>query len=96
MITQYVIAGSGSNPKDVIRTYIIENLLLGQGEALDDDTSLLDAGALDSTAAMELVSFLEKTFQVEIQDREISPDNLETVSRICAMIERKTVLVAAE
>lgn len=96
MVTHHVIAGSGSNPKDVIRTYIIENLLLGQGEAIDDDTSLLDAGALDSTAAMELVSFLEQTFQVEIQDREINPDNLETVSRISAMIQRKTVLVAAE
>lgn len=96
MVTQSVIAGSGSNPKDVIRTYIIENLLLGQGDAIDDDTSLLDAGALDSTAAMELVSFLEKAFNVEIQDREISPDNLETVSRISAMIERKTVLIAAE
>jgi acyl carrier protein len=96
MVTHHVIAGSASNPKDVIRTYIIENLLLGQGEAIDDDTSLLDAGALDSTAAMELVSFLEQAFQVQIQDREINPDNLETVSRISAMIQRKTVLVAAE
>jgi acyl carrier protein len=96
MVTHHVIAGSGSNPQDVIRTYIIENLLLGQGEEINDDTSLLDAGALDSTAAMELVSFLEQTFHVQIQDREINPENLETVSRICAMIQRKTVMVAAE
>jgi acyl carrier protein len=96
MITASVNSGSTNDTKDVIRQYIIDNLLLGQGSTLDDDTSLLDSGALDSTAAMELVAFLEQTFNVQIQDREINPDNLETVSRISAMIERKTVLVAAE
>lgn len=96
MITASVNSESTNNTKDVIRQYIIDNLLLGQGSTLDDDTSLLDSGALDSTAAMELVAFLEQTFNVQIQDREINPDNLETVNRISAMIGRKTVLVAAE
>jgi len=96
MITASVNSGSTNDTKDVIRQYIIDNLLLGQGSTLDDDTSLLDSGALDSTAAMELVAFLEQTFNVQIQDREINPDNLETVNRISAMIGRKTVLVAAE
>jgi acyl carrier protein len=96
MITASVNSGSTNDIKDVIRQYIIDNLLLGQGSTLDDDTSLLDSGALDSTAAMELVAFLEQTFNVQIQDREINPDNLETVNRISAMIGRKTVLVAAE
>jgi acyl carrier protein len=96
MITASVNSESTNDTKDVIRQYIIDNLLLGQGSTLDDDTSLLDSGALDSTAAMELVAFLEQTFNVQIQDREINPDNLETVNRISAMIERKTVLVAAE
>jgi|EndMetStandDraft_5_1072996.scaffolds.fasta_scaffold164235_2 acyl carrier protein len=96
MITASVNSESTNDTKDVIRQYIIDNLLLGQGSTLDDDTSLLDSGALDSTAAMELVAFLEQTFNVQIQDREINPDNLETVNRISAMIGRKTVLVAAE
>ena len=88
-------ARTGSNLNHVIRTYIFENLFLGENTDLDNDASLLDSGALDSTAAMELVSFLEQTFAIEIKDQEINPENLETVSRISAMVERKMALPVA-
>ena len=78
-----------------IRAYIIENLFLGGVTDFDDDASLLDSGALDSTGAMELVAFLEKMFKIEIKDQEINPENLETVNRISAMVERKTALLVA-
>src|SRR5262245_37329039 len=85
-----------TNAKATIRAYIVENLFLGEMSQFDEDSSLLDSGALDSTAAMELVAFLEQTFRIEIKDQEITPDNLETVNRIAAMVARKTMQVAAE
>jgi acyl carrier protein len=76
-----------------IRAYIIENLFLGGVTDFDDDASLLESGALDSTGAMELVSFLEKRFGIVIKDQEINPENLETVNRISVMVEKKTALL---
>lgn len=87
------------NTKDArqaVREYIIENLFLGAGGDLGDDASLLEAGALDSTAALELVAFLEETCGIKVEDDEIAPENLETINRICAFIERKSALVPAE
>lgn len=75
--------------KKVIRDYIVQELLLGAQGDLADEESLLEAGALDSTAAMELVAFLETAFGVKVEDEEISVENLDTVARIATLVERK-------
>lgn len=72
-----------------IRVYIVDNLLLGSGDPFADDQSLLEAGILDSTGAMELVAFLEHEFDFSINDDEITADNLDSVDHICALIARK-------
>jgi acyl carrier protein len=79
----------GNHPKHAVRAFIIENLFLGADTAFGDDDSLLDAGALDSTAAMELVAFLEASFSIKVEDHEITPDNLDSVNKICTFIEAK-------
>lgn len=79
----------GNHPKHAVRAFIIENLFLGADTAFDDDDSLLDAGALDSTAAMELVAFLEVSFSIKVEDDEITPENLDGVNKICAFIASK-------
>jgi acyl carrier protein len=88
-------SGASGDVASVVRAYIAEELLLGVPQEIADDESLLDNGVLDSTGAVEMVAFLEKTFNFKVEDHEIGPDNLETISRICAMIARKTGAVAA-
>lgn len=78
-----------NHPKHAVRAFIIENLFLGADTAFGDDNSLLDAGALNSTAAMELVAFLEASFSIKVEDDEITPENLDGVNKICAFIESK-------
>jgi acyl carrier protein len=78
-----------------VRRYIIDNLLLGNESGLKDNVSLLEAGILDSTGAMELVQFLESNFGIAVEDREISPENLDCVESICAFVQRKQQLSAA-
>jgi acyl carrier protein len=88
MTTVERIAPAGSAAQKV-RAYVIENMLLGEDSGFEDTTSLLDAGILDSTGAMELVAFLEKDFGISVQDMEIAPENLDSVERICAFVARK-------
>jgi acyl carrier protein len=83
-------AETGGDVAAIVRAYIEEELLLGAPQTIADDESLLDSGILDSTGAVEMVAFLEKTFDFKVEDHEIGPDNLETINRICAMISRKT------
>lgn len=69
--------------KQRVRKYIVDNMLMGdRTEEIGDDTSFLDIGALDSTGVIELVSFLEKTFDITVADEEMVPENLDSLSAI--------------
>jgi acyl carrier protein len=72
-----------------IREFIRENLLYGSDRAIGDDDSLLDTGVIDSTGAMELVTFLESAFEIEIDDRDLIPENLDSINAMCAFVLRK-------
>lgn len=73
----------------LIGAYITENLLLGTVEAIDDAASLLESGVLDSTGVMELVAFIEETFRLNLDDADLTPENLNSIDRIHALIARK-------
>lgn len=44
---------------------------------------------IDSTGVLELVGFLEETFEIRIQDDELVPENLDTIDSIVAFVARK-------
>ncbi len=73
-----------------IRSFIVENLLFGRDDGtLKPDTSFLDSGIIDSTGVMELVMFVEKTCGIKVEDQELDPQNLDSISRLAKFIERK-------
>ncbi len=72
-----------------VRAFVVENFLLGNGDGLSSSQSLLDAGVIDSTGVLELVSFLEKTYQIRIDDEDLVPENLDSISSITQFVQRK-------
>ncbi len=82
--------------KHKVRAFILKSFLFcGDESLLADDDSLLDRGILDSTGVVELVAFLEEAFGVSIDDDELLPENLDSVSRIMAFLDRKGVPASA-
>ena len=78
-----------------IRSYIVSNFLFGDESSLKDDTSFMESGILDSTGVLELVTFLESTYGVKVQDQEMVPENLDSVNRAAAFVARKASQKAA-
>jgi acyl carrier protein len=74
---------------DTIRQFISTNFYVAQAGDLTDDASLLDKGIIDSTGVLEVVGFLEKTFSIQVEDAEMVPDNLDSIAKIAAFVERK-------
>ncbi len=73
-----------------LRQFIVENYLLTHDDpSLRDCDSLTARGILDSTGALELVMHLEERYGVTVADEELHPDNLDSIDRIAAFIERK-------
>ena len=76
---------------DKIRAFIFSNFLFdAQQIALDNDTSFLEQGIIDSTGVLELVEWLEETFAMKVDDEELIPENLDSVNRLAQFIARKT------
>ena len=76
---------------DKIRAFIFSNFLFdAQQSALDNDTSFLEQGIIDSTGVLELVEWLEETFAMKADDEELIPENLDSVNRLAQFIARKT------
>jgi len=73
----------------VVRDFVIENFLYGDAGQIDNDTSFLESGIVDSTGMLELVSFLEERFGIQVNDDELVPENLNSLSSITGYLRRK-------
>lgn len=72
-----------------VRSFITNNFHVAGSAVLGRDVSLLDTGIVDSTGFLEIFSWLKEDFGVVVDDREMNPDNFETVAKIAAYIGRK-------
>jgi acyl carrier protein len=80
-----------------IRAFIVGNFLFGQeGDGFADDQSFLETGIIDSTGLLELVSFVEQRYGISIADRELVPENLDSLRNISQFVSRKLEGVAAK
>ena len=76
--------------KTEIRQFIVDGFLFGDDKRFGDDDSLLDAGVVDSTGVLEIITHLEGQYQITVENDELIPENLDSIANICAFLERKT------
>ena len=62
-----------------------------QAKKVDDKTSLLESGVLDSLGILEVVSFLEQEFGLQIQDDELLPENFQSVESLSSFVLNKKI-----
>lgn len=73
-----------------IRNFLLENYLFGYEEnELLNDSSFLELGILDSTGIMEMVTFVETEFGIEVLDEDILPENLDSIECISRYVFNK-------
>lgn len=75
--------------KNKIRTFIIDNYLFGDDSGLEESTSFLDEGIVDSTGILELIEYISEEFDITVEDDELVPENLDSINNVSAFIGRK-------
>jgi acyl carrier protein len=76
--------------EQTIRNYILENYLFSDDQStLQNDESFLNKGIIDSTGILEVISFLESEFGVKVEDREMIPENLDSVNNLVKYVSAK-------
>ncbi len=73
-----------------VREFISENFQYrGDVESLSESDSLLESRVIDSVGVLELLTFLESTFSIQVADEEVVPENLDTIGRIVKYVHGK-------
>ncbi len=81
-------------PSEKLKTFIIDNFLFGQAGSIDNDTDFFDKGIIDSTGIVELVSFVEETFNIIVKDEELIPENFSSINKVAEFVKRKQSNIA--
>lgn len=79
---------SNTNDLSFLTQFILKRFAKRGTAAIDDKTSLVKSGWIDSFGLVELVSFLETEYGVRIPDAEVVPENFEDIASIRAMLAR--------
>jgi acyl carrier protein len=79
-----------------LRKIVTETFLVGgeSGDLLGDD-SFIEKGIIDSTGILQLVEFVEQEFGLKVDDEDLIPENLDSINRLVAFVERKKLLSSA-
>ncbi len=72
-----------------VRSFVLEKFPAAKNRAFNDDLPLLESGIIDSLGVLDVVGFLEQTFQIRIEDDELTPDNFANVRCMVAFVARK-------
>ena len=86
-------ANNSDNPtvdvKEKVRAFVLE-YAAGKGlTELKDDEPLLTANIIDSLGSLRMISFLEETFPLTIEDTDMVPENFQTLNDVESFIARK-------
>ncbi len=59
------------------------------------DTSLLEAGLLDSVAVIALVDFVGRHFNVDVTEDDMVPENFDSIAAIVTFVEGRRIAADA-
>lgn len=76
--------------KTAVRGFIIENFLFGDEESMvSERESFMESGVIDSTGILELITYLEESFEITLEDNELVPENLDSLNNVAKFVISK-------
>lgn len=78
-----------------IRNFILKELLFEtQVLPIDDASSFLAAGIIDSMGVMELINYVEKEHGIKVEPEDMMPENFDSVNALAKYIFDKSNIAA--
>ena len=72
-----------------IRRFIINKFPLARKRQIRDSDALLETGMLDSQGVLDVVSFIEQEYSINISDEDLVADNFQSIDRIAIFVQSK-------
>jgi len=81
-----VSAGQEDGVKETVRRFILSSINI---EQLNDDDNLFESGFANSLFAVQLMTFIEKTFAIDVGMEDLDIENFKSVNAAAAFVARK-------
>jgi methoxymalonate biosynthesis acyl carrier protein len=75
-----------------IRRFVSSSIAVAE---LNDDDNLFESGIVNSLFAVQLMTFIEKTFQIEIGADDLAIENFQSINATTAFVLKKRGCAAA-
>jgi acyl carrier protein len=72
--------------KETVKRFILSSIAVAD---LDDDDDLFESGIVNSLFAVQLMTFIEKTFAIEVEMDDLDIENFKSLNAATAFIVRK-------
>ena len=72
--------------KDAVRDFILRSITIRK---LDDDDNLFESGIANSLFAIQLMTFIEKTFAIEVGTDDLDIENFKSLNATTAFVLQK-------
>jgi pimeloyl-ACP methyl ester carboxylesterase/acyl carrier protein len=73
---------------ELLRDFVVDELLDGDPQGLDAQTPLLEWGVIDSLAMVQLLAFIEDRIGVRVPDEQVKPEHFQNLAALCELLER--------
>lgn len=71
-----------------LKNYILQKFAKRGTVSIDDQTSLVKSGWVDSFAIVDIVAFIESEYGIQLPDGEVAPENFENLAIIRQLLQR--------
>ena len=76
--------------KSKLKNFIITEFIFEKDDnSIKDDDLLLEMGIIDSVGVVVLMSFMQEQFGIQFDDKDLVPENFQTINNMKDLIERK-------
>jgi len=72
-----------------IRDFLVKEKLMDADAIITETDSLLEEGIIDSLGIQSLVTFIESTYGITVEEDDLMPDNFDTLEAIKEYIDAK-------
>ena len=59
-------------------------------QEIDGDLSLVESGLMDSLALLQIITYLEQTYDIDFREKGIDPGEIKSVNAILELIARES------
>ena len=79
---------------DSIKEFLAGSTALGGDDEIRREMQLLESGILDSLGILQLVTFLNDSLGIEVDDEDFVTENFETIGSLARFVARKQASTA--